>query len=148
MNVPVRAAMQLIFEQIRVGGDRNFGYLLGDREARQAVLIDPSYTPDVLVQRAKDQGLTVTHIINTHGHADHTNGNAAAKTRWWRPSQSFWLGMGMTSSTSLATTTRSLAWGTWTWLRRRCGLGRHRGPSPIYSEPFDPMLCMCITRGR
>jgi glyoxylase-like metal-dependent hydrolase (beta-lactamase superfamily II) len=70
--------MELVFEQIRVGGDRNFGYLLGDRDARRGVLIDPSYSPDVLVQRAVDQGLTVTHIINTHGHPDHINGNAKA----------------------------------------------------------------------
>jgi glyoxylase-like metal-dependent hydrolase (beta-lactamase superfamily II) len=70
--------MQLVFEQIRVGGDRNFGYLLGDRSAKQAVLIDPSYSPDDVVQRAVDQGLRVTHIINTHGHPDHTNGNARA----------------------------------------------------------------------
>jgi hydroxyacylglutathione hydrolase len=68
--------MQLIFEQIRAGGDRNFGYLLGDRDAGQAVLIDPSYSPDAFVGRARDQGLTVTHVINTHGHPDHTNGNA------------------------------------------------------------------------
>jgi hydroxyacylglutathione hydrolase len=71
--------MQLIFEQIRAGGDRNFGYLLGDRDARQAVLIDPSYSPETFVQRASDQGLTVTHIINTHGHPDHTNGNDRAR---------------------------------------------------------------------
>ena len=32
----------------------------------------------VFVQRARDQGLTITHIINTHGHEDHTNGNARA----------------------------------------------------------------------
>jgi len=70
--------MQLIFEQIRTGGDRNFGYLIGDREAGRGVLIDPSYSPDVLVQRATDQGLTVTHIVNTHGHPDHTEGNPAA----------------------------------------------------------------------
>ncbi len=69
----------LIFEQIRVGGDRNFGYLLGDREAKQAVLVDPSYDPDRLVERARAQGLTVTHILNTHGHSDHTNGNARAR---------------------------------------------------------------------
>ena len=55
--------MQLIFEQIRAGGDRNFGYLLGDRETRQGVLIDPSYSPEAFVQRARDQGLTVTHVI-------------------------------------------------------------------------------------
>ena len=70
--------MQLIFEQVRVGGDRNFGYLLGDREARQGVLIDPSYSPGVLVDRARAQGLTVTHVINTHGHPDHTEGNDEA----------------------------------------------------------------------
>ncbi|MDE2906877.1 MAG: hypothetical protein OXQ28_12440 [Acidobacteriota bacterium] len=49
--------MQLVFEQIRTGGDRNFGYLLGDRDARAAVLIDPSYSPAVLAERAAAQGL-------------------------------------------------------------------------------------------
>ena len=70
--------MQLVFEQIRAGGDRNFGYLLGDRDARQAMLIDPSYSPELFVARAEEQGLAVTHIINTHGHEDHVNGNATA----------------------------------------------------------------------
>ena len=71
--------MQLIFEQIRAGGDRNFGYLLGDRSAQVAVLIDPSYSPDVFVDRAREQGLKVTHIVNTHGHSDHVNGNGRAR---------------------------------------------------------------------
>lgn len=70
--------MQLVFEQIRAGGDRNFGYLLGDRDARQAVLVDPSYSPELFVTRAEEQGLAVTHVINTHGHEDHVNGNATA----------------------------------------------------------------------
>jgi len=70
--------MQLVFEQIRAGGDRNFGYLLGDRSAKRAVLIDPSYSPDAFVQRATEQGLVVSHVINTHGHPDHTNGNERA----------------------------------------------------------------------
>jgi hydroxyacylglutathione hydrolase len=70
--------MQLVFEQIRAGGDRNFGYLLGDRAAKRAVLIDPSYSPEVFVARAADQGLAVSHVINTHGHPDHTNGNERA----------------------------------------------------------------------
>jgi glyoxylase-like metal-dependent hydrolase (beta-lactamase superfamily II) len=70
--------MQLVFEQIRTGGDRNFGYLLGDRTARQAVVIDPSYAPELLVQRAQEQNLIVSYIINTHGHPDHINGNEQA----------------------------------------------------------------------
>ena len=70
--------MELIFEQIKTGGDRNFGYLLGDRSTKQAVLIDPSYSPDTLADRATAQHLVVTHIINTHGHPDHTEGNDEA----------------------------------------------------------------------
>ncbi len=71
--------MRFIFEQIKTGGDRNFGYLIGDGKSKEAALVDPSYAPDTLVQRAKAQGLTVKYIINTHSHGDHTNGNARAK---------------------------------------------------------------------
>ncbi len=70
--------MQLVFEQVRMGGDRNFGYLLGDREAKVAVIVDPAYSPDLLVERAEAQGLRITHVINTHGHPDHIEGNPRA----------------------------------------------------------------------
>ena len=72
--------MNFIFEQIRTGGDRNFGYLIGDREARVAALVDPSNDPKSVVKRAEAQGLDVRYIINTHGHSDHTNGNGTAKS--------------------------------------------------------------------
>jgi glyoxylase-like metal-dependent hydrolase (beta-lactamase superfamily II) len=72
--------MQMIFEQIRAGGDRNFGYLLADRDAAQGVLIDPSYSPEQFVERARAQGITITHVVNTHGHPDHVNGNEQAVT--------------------------------------------------------------------
>lgn len=71
--------MQFIFEQLRMGGDRNFGYLIGDRQAGQAVIVDPSYAPEMLVERAQAQRLRITHILNTHGHGDHANGNADAR---------------------------------------------------------------------
>lgn len=71
--------MDFIFEQVRTGGDRNFGYLIGSRDAGNAALVDPSYDPKSLVRRAEAQGLRVEYIINTHGHADHTNGNAKAQ---------------------------------------------------------------------
>jgi hydroxyacylglutathione hydrolase len=70
--------MKLIFEQIRVGGDRNFGYLLADRDAAVGALIDPAYSPDLLVERAAAQGLRISHVINTHGHDDHIEGNPRA----------------------------------------------------------------------
>jgi len=71
--------MQLIFEQVRLGGDRNFGYLLGDRSAKVAVIVDPAYTPELLAERAEAQALRVSHIVNTHGHSDHIEGNPRAR---------------------------------------------------------------------
>ncbi len=67
--------MNFVFEQIRTGGDRNFGYLVGDRAAGVAVAVDPSYDQDVFVERAGAQGLEITLVLNTHWHPDHTNGN-------------------------------------------------------------------------
>jgi glyoxylase-like metal-dependent hydrolase (beta-lactamase superfamily II) len=77
--------VNFIFEQIRTGGDRNFGYLIADREAGVAAAVDPSYDPDRFVERARAQGLTIETILNTHGHADHTNGNAALKAATGAP---------------------------------------------------------------
>ncbi|MCZ7644023.1 MAG: hydroxyacylglutathione hydrolase family protein [Planctomycetota bacterium] len=71
--------MDFVFEQIRVGGDRNFGYLIGDRSAGVAALVDPSFSPEAVVERATAQGLKPAYIVNTHGHGDHINGNAKAK---------------------------------------------------------------------
>ena len=71
--------MRLILEQIRTGGDRNFAYLVGDREAGVAAVVDPSFDPAAVVERATAQGLTVRSVVNTHGHGDHTNGNDEAR---------------------------------------------------------------------
>jgi len=71
--------MRFIFEQIDTAGDRNFGYLLGDRKTKEAIIVDPSFRPEFIVRRAEAQELTVTKIVNTHSHHDHTAGNLIAK---------------------------------------------------------------------
>jgi glyoxylase-like metal-dependent hydrolase (beta-lactamase superfamily II) len=73
--------VDFILEQIRLGGDRNLGYLVGDRAARVAAAIDPAFSPGILLERAEAQGLRIEWIFNTHGHGDHTNGNAEVKRR-------------------------------------------------------------------
>jgi hypothetical protein len=58
--------MQFIFEQIRTGGDRNLAYLIGDRDAKVAALVDPSYDPKAVVERANVQGLRVDWPFRSH----------------------------------------------------------------------------------
>ena len=43
----------------------------------KAVAIDPGGDPAPILARLKERGLTLTHIINTHLHFDHTAGNRA-----------------------------------------------------------------------
>src|SRR3954469_3797085 len=71
----------MIFEQIRVDGDRNFGYLIGDESTRQAAIIDASYAPERVLDRVKLHDLTVRYIISTHSHPDHIAGNACVVER-------------------------------------------------------------------
>ena len=62
----------MIFEQIAVGGDRNFAYLLGDEQSKKALLVDPSYNQDTVLSMVSDHGLDVVYVANTHGHYDHS----------------------------------------------------------------------------
>ena len=65
----------MIFEQITNGGDRNFGYLIGDDASKTAVAVDPSYNPALYIERSQALGLTLKWVICTHAHHDHVNGN-------------------------------------------------------------------------
>jgi len=71
----------MLVKQFRVGGDRNFGYIVADEASQQAAIIDPAYNPDMIIEFAKENGYQIKYIFNTHGHSDHTNGNRAAKKR-------------------------------------------------------------------
>ncbi len=67
----------MIVEQFRTGGDRNFGYLVADEVSKEAIVIDPSYNPAIIVRFAAERGFVIRFVFSTHGHDDHTNGNDA-----------------------------------------------------------------------
>ncbi len=69
----------MIFYQIDAGGDRNFAYLMADKEGGDAALFDPPPDPERYVHLIPRHGLNVKYIIITHGHADHTWGVGPAK---------------------------------------------------------------------
>ncbi len=53
----------------------NFCYLIGDRETGEAVVVDPAYDVQSLVDVAAADGMVLTGALATHYHADHVGGN-------------------------------------------------------------------------
>lgn len=71
----------MFVKQFRVGGDRNFGYLVADEEAGKAAVIDPSFSPGRILDSAREHQFEIRYVFNTHDHFDHTNGNAVIERR-------------------------------------------------------------------
>ena len=71
----------MIIKQIAIGYMDNFSYLIGCENTRQVLVIDPGSDVDQIVSVAEKEDLKIVTIVNTHGHGDHTAGNAALKSR-------------------------------------------------------------------
>lgn len=71
----------MIFYQIDAGGDRNFAYLMADKEGGTAALFDPPRDSSPYMPLVEKHGLKVAYIIVTHGHSDHTLGVVEAKKK-------------------------------------------------------------------
>ncbi len=67
----------MIVKQIKLSKMDTFCYLVGDTETQTCALIDPAFDTRRILKTAEEMGFTVTHVINTHCHSDHTAGNKA-----------------------------------------------------------------------
>ncbi len=63
--------------QLEVGNMQNFTYILEDEQTNEAVILDPSWDLDLVLDLVEKNGLKIKYIINTHHHFDHTVGNDA-----------------------------------------------------------------------
>jgi glyoxylase-like metal-dependent hydrolase (beta-lactamase superfamily II) len=77
---------RLYFRQLLSGrdlaaGDRlaqqmvNFVYLIGDRETGDALVVDPAYDVDTIVETLEADGMTLRGVLATHYHPDHVGGS-------------------------------------------------------------------------
>jgi glyoxylase-like metal-dependent hydrolase (beta-lactamase superfamily II) len=55
-------------------------YLVADRDAGEALVIDPGGDPGEILAFLAKERLTCRYIVNTHGHFDHISGNRALKS--------------------------------------------------------------------
>jgi hydroxyacylglutathione hydrolase len=54
---------------------RNFHYLIACAETGEALIVDP-LNPAQCLEAARAKGFSITQVLNTHEHRDHTDGNA------------------------------------------------------------------------
>jgi glyoxylase-like metal-dependent hydrolase (beta-lactamase superfamily II) len=53
---------------------QNYVYLLGDPATRQAAVVDPAWDVAGIVQAARQDDYTISKVLITHTHQDHTGG--------------------------------------------------------------------------
>lgn len=71
---------KLEIQQIPVLSD-NYVYLLHDPDTGATAAVDPAEA-DPVIAAVTQRGWTLTHILNTHHHGDHTGGNLLLKQRF------------------------------------------------------------------
>jgi glyoxylase-like metal-dependent hydrolase (beta-lactamase superfamily II)/rhodanese-related sulfurtransferase len=63
------------FKQIAVPGLGCFSYCIGCPRSRTMAVVDPKRDIKDYLDVARDEGMAITHVINTHVHADHISGD-------------------------------------------------------------------------
>ena len=53
----------------------NFVYLVGDKQTRECVIVDPAYAVNDLLQIVADDDMKLTGVLATHYHPDHVGGS-------------------------------------------------------------------------
>jgi hydroxyacylglutathione hydrolase len=73
--------MALVFQQLLTEAIGDASYLVGDDAARLCAVIDPQVDVDRYLAAARDQGLAIRYVIQTHTHEDFVSGASALASR-------------------------------------------------------------------
>src|SRR5437773_8876152 len=67
--------MSLVFKTVQTPGIAELSYLVGDDDEGIAAVFDPRPDCDIYVDMAREAGVAITHIFETHIHADLVSGS-------------------------------------------------------------------------
>ncbi len=71
----------MYFHQRFVPGLAIASYIVGDEKSKQAAVIDPTRDVEPYVELTQKEGLNITHVLETHVHADYVSGAVELKAR-------------------------------------------------------------------
>src|SRR5438046_9276371 len=73
--------MSLVFKTIQTEGIAELSYIVGDDDEGVAAVFDPRPDCDIYIEMAREAGVAITHIFETHIHADLVSGSRALFSR-------------------------------------------------------------------
>src|SRR5207237_5605099 len=80
-GIALNLGVSLVFKTIRTEGIAELSYLLGDDDEGVGAIFDPRADVEVYVEMAREAGLAITHIFETHIHADLVSGSRELSAR-------------------------------------------------------------------
>lgn len=66
--------MTMVFQRFETQGIAQLSYLIGDDETGKAAVIDPRPNVQIYLDAAREYGVAITHVFETHIHADFMSG--------------------------------------------------------------------------
>mgnify|MGYP002623434765 FL=1 len=73
--------MTMVFEKVQTAGIAQLSYLVGDDGSQTAAVVDPRPSIEVYLELSRKHGVTITHIFETHIHADFMSGARELENR-------------------------------------------------------------------
>src|SRR5438552_16170377 len=73
--------MSLVFKTLQTPGIVEISYLVGDVDEGVAAVFDPRPDCDIYIDMARENGVAITHIFETHIHADLVSGSRELAAR-------------------------------------------------------------------
>ena len=76
---PDPSVNETIVRGIVVGAFQENCWVIGNRRTGEAICVDPGDEPDEILAMARDMGVTIKYIANSHAHIDHILGVGAVR---------------------------------------------------------------------